>query len=77
MTKRDRSAEDYPVHGKRVAPAPERKRVTTVRLYEADVEFLQTHYPEGVSIPIRGVVRKFCDRLRKDNDVQPLGMPKE
>lgn len=76
MTKRDRSAEFFPVEGSRRAPPPEEKTVTTVRLYSDDVEMIQRNYGE-ISVPIRRMVRKLADRLRKDHDIEPKGQPKE
>mgnify|MGYP000347197356 CR=1 FL=1 len=66
-----------PVEGARAAPPPAQKQVTTVRLYQEDIELLRKHYPEGLSLPIRRVVRRFCDRLRKDNGQPVKGQPKE
>ncbi len=76
MTKRDESATKHPIQGRAAAPPPEPKVVVTVRLYEDDVEMLRRNYG-GYGQPIRRMVRRVTDRLRRDHDIPPKGQPKE
>lgn len=80
MTKPDKSIDMHPVQGKGAAPPPEPKKVTTVRLWKEDIELLERNYadsPGGISLPIRKLVRRLANQIRKDHDIPPKQIPNE
>ena len=80
MAHSSRSKFEGKVHGPEgstSAPPPENKVVTTCRIYEDDLELMRRHYPGGISPPIRKLVRRFADRIRRDHGKPPKGMPNE
>ena len=60
-----------------VAPAPEKTEKVSLRLYEADMALLTEMFPGSSAQPLRRIVRKFTDNLRRERGLKVLGQPVE